>query len=274
MKNVKIGRISYINVSPVYYGLDKGLKPAWLEMVTEPPAVLNGMLSAGEIEISPVSAAAYARNHRDWILLPDLSISCFGDVLSVLLVSRVRIDDLHGKKVVMTSESASAADLVRIIFQKKGILPEISRERVLTKADLPPDADAALVIGDAALIQPWQEDFRYVYDLGRLWREMTGLPFVFAVWALRRTFALTHPDSTRAILDAFMASKAKGQGHLDDIVSGAHEKTGLPRPLLSRYFELLDCDMTDEHVKGMETFFECLHGMRFIDEKVKVEFFE
>ena len=87
---VKVGRISYINVAPIYYGLDKGLKPAWLKMVTAPPSVLNNMLANGDIDISPISSVAYALHQKDWLLLPDLSIACSGDVMSVILGGRNR----------------------------------------------------------------------------------------------------------------------------------------------------------------------------------------
>ena len=96
-KKVTMGKISYINASPVFYGLDHGLLPPWLKMESDVPSVLNRKIITGQIKISPISAAFYAMNHKELLLLPDLSISCHGRVLSVILASHYPIDDLEGK---------------------------------------------------------------------------------------------------------------------------------------------------------------------------------
>ncbi len=121
MKNIKIdmGKISYINASPVFYGLDHGLLPNWLNMVSDVPSVLNKKILAGNIEISPISAAFYAMNYKDLLLLPDLSISCHGPVMSVVLASNYPIDNLTGKQIMFSQESASAASFLKMIFNQK-----------------------------------------------------------------------------------------------------------------------------------------------------------
>lgn len=95
--SLRMGRISYINASPVYYGLDHGLAPSWLRLVTDVPAALNRQILQGDVDISPISAAHYAVNHQSLLLLPDLSISCHGPVMSVLCASNVPLDSLGGK---------------------------------------------------------------------------------------------------------------------------------------------------------------------------------
>src|SRR5574340_983944 len=81
---VNIGRIQYINVNPVYYEFENRPLPHGMRLISKPPATLNQMLRGGELDISSVSAAAFARNADDWLMLPDLSIACFGKVMSVL----------------------------------------------------------------------------------------------------------------------------------------------------------------------------------------------
>lgn len=273
-QKVKIGRISYINVSPVYYGLDRTLKPEWFDLVTAPPTVLNGHLERGDIVISPVSSAAYAKNHDQWYLMPDLSISCFGEVMSVMLVSRYPIHELNGKKISLSEESASAASLVKYISRIKGIQPEFVSSKVLKPSDVEDSVSAALVIGDAALIEKWDENFRYVYDLGALWKEITGLPFVFAVWAVRKEFADNYPETLKEIAQLFMRSKEEGRNNHSEIVQTASNKTGLDKKTCERYFELLDCDLDIPHLKGLECFFDGLYDFGIIQEKIKPEFAE
>ncbi len=271
-RKVSIGRISYINVAPVYYGLDRTLKPSWLTMVTEPPAVLNGMLERGDIVLSPVSSAAYAKNHKDWLIMPDLSISSFGKVMSVILVSRHPLENLHGKRVFFTEESASAAALTRYVFSIKGIEPLVETGRITGSSDLAAKADAALIIGDAALTQNWPAHFAHVYDLGDMWKGMTGLPFVFAVWAVRRDFACNHPEILHEIKNLFRESKAMGEGRKEEIVETSSLKTGLPRELCRTYFNHLFCDLNDAHRKGLETFFNGLYQIGLLPENVTIEY--
>lgn len=271
-EQVKIGRISYINVAPVYYGLDRSMKPSWLTMVTEPPAVLNSMLERGDIVLSPVSSAAYAKNHEDWMIMPDLSISSFGSVMSVILVSRYPLEELHGRRVFFTEESATAAALTRYIFSITNIDPVIETGKITDSSSLAHTADAALVIGDTALIQNWPAHFTYVYDLGEMWKTMTGLPFVFAVWAVRRDFAKNHPQALEDIKSLFRDSKLLGETHKDEIIESASLKTGLSKDLCRTYFDHLICDLGPLHHKGLETFFKGLFRVGIIPSDVKIEY--
>ena len=269
---VKIGRISYINVAPVYYGLDRRLKPEWLTMITEPPAVLNGMLARNEIVMSPVSSAAYARNHDTWLLMPDLSISSFGRVMSVILVSRCPLDDLHGKRVFFTEESATAAALVRYIFSTLSISPVIETGKIRNSESLAASCDAALVIGDAALIQNWPGSFAHVYDLGEMWKNMTGLPFVFAVWAIRKDFVQAFPEKVENLKHLFRESKRLGEINKEEIVMNASLKTGLTQDLCRDYFRHLYCDLSTLHQKGLETFFEGLYETGQLSSRVNITY--
>lgn len=271
ISDVRIGRISYINVSPVYYGLDRQLKPDWMTMVTRPPAVLNTMLARGDIVMSPVSSAAYATHHRDWILMPDVSISSDGKVMSVILASHYALDDLDGRTIIFTEESATAANLVRFILARRGIRPRIATRAITSPGDLAPRTDAVLVIGDAALIEPWDRSFEYVFDLGEIWKEMTGLPFVYAVWAIRRDFARARPQVLAGLKRLFQESKHLGEIHNDEIVRAASRQTGLSEDRCREYFEHLSCEFTALHREGLTAFFDGLAETGLIPEKVTIE---
>ena len=267
-ETVKIGRISYINVAPVYYGLDRQIKPSWLDMVTAPPAVLNTMLERGEIVMSPVSSAAYAKNHDQWLLMPDVSISSFGNVMSVILASRYPMDQLHGKRVLFTEESATAAALVRYFFAIRNIQPVIDTRKIIDVETIPHDVDAALVIGDTALTQNWPGCYPYVFDLGELWHSLTGLPFVFAVWAIRKDFVNAYPETVEALKSLFRQSKCMGEEKIDEIVQNASLKTGLMKDVCRDYFRHLDCGFGPLHKQGLTRFFNGLHSFGLIREKV------
>lgn len=269
-----VGRISYMNVAPVYWGLDNGLKPSWLKLVNGPPAVLNQMMANGDLDISPVSSAAYARHQDEWLLLPDLSISCFGDVLSVLLVSRHPFDALDNRKVLLTDESATSADLSKLLFASKNIRPVFETGRIKTLADFYGKAGAALVIGDPALASDWDRHIDHVWDLGGLWRSLMNLPFVFALWAVRKSFAEKRPDLVSSVIDCFAVSKNKGKLNIDKIAESASQRLGLDIETSRKYYDLLHYDLGTFQIKGLEAFFEGLYREKIISGKVHLSFFE
>ncbi len=272
MCNTPIGRISYINVSPVYHGIDNGDCPDWLTLVTRPPAELNAMLKTGDVVMSPVSSAAYVRNAADWVLLPDLSISCDGKVLSVLFVSEKPMEELEGERVIATEESETSVDLLRILFRKKGVAPIIEQGKVHAPSDIPKGARGGLVIGDSALLNDWHGQFPYVYDLGEEWKKMTGLPFVFAVWAIRRDFCSMAPAVVDRLVELFHHSRARGLNDPDGIVAQASSKTGLPEGLVANYFKHLVVSLGAQEIKGMEAFFDELYQCGLIPESITPAF--
>lgn len=271
---VRVGRISYMNVAPIYYGLNNGGRPDWMDVTAGPPAMLNKLLAEEKLDISPVSSAAYARHQDRWMLLPDLSISCFGRVMSVLLVSRFPLEKLEGKRVILTRESATAAALSRYLFASRNIRPRIETGHIRCARDLHEDAGAALVIGDAALKEKWHHCFPHVWDLGEMWKQQTGLPFVFALWAVRRSFADAHPDWVCAVIRQFQRSLRKGEVNICSILPEASEKLGISQKMCRQYYDRLCYDLGPLQKHGAAQFFQGLYAERIISKPVNLTFFE
>jgi chorismate dehydratase len=270
---ISLGKISYINASPVYYGLDNGLLPDWLTMVPDVPSALNHQIITEQIEISPISAAFYAMNHEKLLLLPDLSISCHGNVLSVLCASNYELDDLDQKIVMFSQESASAASFLKMIFSQRQVYPDFKVGPVGDINQIPSGVDAVMVIGDTALTQPWQERYVHCFDLGGIWYEMTGLPFVFAVWVVRESFAKRYPEQVGQVLDLLRASKKQGYAHIDEVILAGTQKLKLSHSLIKHYYDLLICDLDPLKIKAMKIFFESLYEQKILDTPAKVRFF-
>ena len=272
-KQVRIGRISYMNVAPIYFGLDKQNGSDWYDILSAPPAVLNQKMAVGELDISPVSTAAYAEHQKEWQLLPGLSISCDGPVMSVLLASRYSLKELDGKSVVMSDESASSAALLRLIFMENDVQPVISRRKIDTNGSLP-DADAVLVIGDTALNGMWQKSYKYVWDLCGTWKASTGLPFVFALWAVRREFAQKHADLVTTTLQVLNQSKRQGCANIPAITASLQNHCKLDSDILKRYFNGLQYDLDENKLKGLQEFYLKLYQHRLIPAPVALSFLE
>src|SRR2546426_9692861 len=109
---MRLGRIGYINCYPVYGAIDRGVTPLAAELVTGTPSELNDLLAAGELDLSVGSAGEYARNARDYVLLPDLAISCDGPGRSVALFSRRPGGLLDDRAVLLTASSRTPGGLL------------------------------------------------------------------------------------------------------------------------------------------------------------------
>jgi chorismate dehydratase len=271
---VNLGRISYMNVAPVYYGIDKVLKPDWLNIVSAPPSVLNNMMEKEELDISPVSSVAYAKHQDEWLLLPDLSIACFGRVMSVILVSKKPFENLTNNKVIITDKSAAAAELVKLFFITKKVKPVFEIMPIQCPDEVKKHAEAALIIGDKALKEKWHVHFDHVYDLGRMWLELTGLPFVFALWVVRKSFADKRPDTVSSIIKILGLSKEEGNKNLETIAVKASEVLGIDVDICRKYYALLNYNLDSLQLKGLRTFFEKLYQEKILPQKVQLRFFD
>ncbi|SLM30141.1 putative periplasmic solute-binding protein [Desulfamplus magnetovallimortis] len=269
-KKILMGKIDYINAFPVYYGLDHGMLPKWIEMVPGPPAVLNKMIQEELLHVSPVSAAFYAMNHRKLLVLPDLSISCYGKVLSVVLMTNLSLEELHRKKVILTHDSATASALVRLVFSQKGIEPVFFTGKLRELNDVPGDVDAAMIIGDAAMTKPWEDRFLNRIDLGELWYNMTGLPFVFALWVSPENCIDRYRDELKDALTLFYESRKNGYENIDSVIESGASRLNLDKEYVRRYFELLHCNLDMRKIDGLKHFFSLLHEHGLLKEKVNL----
>ena len=270
---VNLGRISYMNVAPVYYGIDNGLKPDWLKIVSAPPSILNNMMEKGELDISPVSSVAYAKHQDEWLLLPDLSIACFGKIMSVILVSKKPFENLTNNKVIITDRSAAAAELIKLLFSIKKVKPVFETRPIQCPDEIKKYAEAALIIGDKALKEKWHVHFDHIYDLGEMWLELTGMTFVFALWAVRKSFADKKLEVVSSIIKLFNISKKQGKKNIEHIAATASEILGIDIVICRKYYELLNYNLDPMQLKGIATFFEKLYHEKILPQKVRLNFF-
>lgn len=191
MNSPKIGHISFLNVLPLNFGYKNTAQD--LNIVYGVPTFLNNELKAGKIEISNISSIEYARQAENLLILPKICVRADSDVTSIVLVSRKPIETLKNDKIVLTSKSATAQCLLKIILHESyHLTPNYETRAVKVENPVEKDATAALFIGDDALfiyLHP-PKNF-YVYDLGREWHKLTGRQMVYALWTVRKNFAET-----------------------------------------------------------------------------------
>ena len=258
---MRIGRIPYINCYPVYGAIDRGIVHLDAILVDGVPTDLNRRMADGELDISVVSAVEYARDSERYLLLPDLAISCDGPVRSVMLFSRRPAPELTGRSVIVSRSSMTSVALLELLFEnvwraRPQFVPgdaEVSDVREEGRSD----ADARLVIGDAALVLGSNHRGRYphVYDLGQAWKEWTGQPFVFAVWVAQRFTSVKEALVAHASL---IASRDWGLSHLGDLAEQAHRATGVASDVCAEYLSGLDYGLSYPHLAGLTEFYRRL----------------
>jgi chorismate dehydratase len=258
---MKIGRIPYINCYPVYGAVDRGVVRLNAELVDGVPTDLNRRMAAGDLDISVVSAVEYARDSDRYLLLPDLAISCDGPVRSVMLFSRRPAGELGGRSVIVSRSSMTSVALLELLFENvwharpRFVPGDAEIEDVVV--DNPGDADARLVIGDAALVlgSNHRERYPFAYDLGQAWKDWTGQPFVFAVWVAQRSTNVKHALLAHAGL---IASRDWGLQHLPELAEQAHRATGVERSVCTEYLSGLDYGLSYPHLAGLTEFYRRL----------------
>ncbi len=245
---IRLGRIGYVNMAPVFFRLD-----ADVDEVAGVPTALNAALLAGELDLAPISSIEYGRHAERLRILPRLCVSSEGAVDSIQLVSRLPLE--HVRSVAVTPESATSVVLTKVLLPDAEHVP------------LSEDADAKLLIGDAALKSAFEDPTPH-YDLGRLWLERTGLPMVFAVWAAPEPVADGLPDLEQALVDSVRLARAEPERLAYD----ASERYGYPAGFLARYFEKLRYRFGPRERAGLLTFLELARDAGELDEVRELRF--
>ena len=114
---LRMGRIGYLNVLPIYHPLEAGIIPHDFEIISGPPAVLNNMMARGELHISSNSCFEYAMRPERYHLVEDLSIGSHGNVMSVLLMSRRPVEQLGGQTILISGETHTSVALLRLLMK-------------------------------------------------------------------------------------------------------------------------------------------------------------
>ena len=250
---LRYGRISYVNVAPVETAFDAGAVARGADVVVDVPTRLNAALLAGELDVAAISAAHYL-DHRDSLeLVGDLCIAADGPVRSVLLVSPLPPALLGGACIAVTAQSATGRALLATLLEKlQGVQPayEVVDDALAAAAQGRP----ALVIGDDALVARKICAPACVYDLGEAWHAWTGLPFVFAVWAVRRDVLAASPHDVAALAGALADARAWGNAHRDAVVDAALAQAPYHRALYDDYFTRLSYTLNERALRGLEHF--------------------
>jgi predicted solute-binding protein len=194
--------VPYLNVAPLVFGLEGRLRLL-------PPSQLAVALREGEIDAGLLSITE-ALFCEDYDVLEGPCVASFGEVLSVFLAHRRPLDEV--RRVWCDTASLTSVNLLRVLLAERGLRPEFVP---LTDPAAAAEHDFSLLIGDPALRFRRQPREHAILDLGADWRELTGLPFVYAAWVLRRE------ADTRLLRAELLAAAARGRENFDAVIRDA-----------------------------------------------------
>jgi len=256
IRRPRVGHIQFLNCLPIYWGLMRSGALIDVDLHKDTPEKLSAALVAGDLDIGPISLVEYLRHADELVLLPDLAVGSDGPVLSVNIVATRPLTELDGARVALGSTSRTGVLLAQMLLSERyGVEPAYFRcPPELTQMLL--EADAGVLIGDAALRALYDAPRRglAVTDLGQAWREWTGLPMVFAVWAARRDFAADHPGRVKEVHDAFLRSRDLCLSELDEVAAAAARWEPFDADTLASYFRVLDFSLGERQVAGLREF--------------------
>lgn len=244
-RKLRVGAVSYLNTKPLIYGFEQGMMQNDVELICDYPSRLVSLLQKNDIDIALLPVAAISQIQEAHIF-SNYGIASDGQVASVCLFSEVPIEEVQ--EILLDYQSRSSVALLRILLKNywhtRPVLMETNEDYLHEIKD----KKAGLIIGDRALQQ--LSNYPYIYDLAAIWKEYTGLPFVFATWVANKNIS----DSFREEFDRTMQF---GLDHLEVIIA----KHQVPYYDLKTYYQKnIAYHLDDERKKGLMMFLRMLEA--------------
>lgn len=251
----RIGMVNFINTAPLYEVWKEQVKrPDW-RVVEGTPAVLNRLLFEGQLDLGFVSSQEYALHPALYRMLAGLSISATGAVGSVYLFSAKEPRRLDDEPLLLSAQSQTSNSLIRIILEEF--------YRVRPHYLLPDGGEglqeggAVLAIGDQAL-RLKRQGYPFIMDLSAEWQRHTGLPFVFAVWAVREDFCRSQLDTVLAIHATLLSCIEQGRARLAEISRRVAPRIPMDRAACHAYLRQIEFDLSGRKQESLKLFYEYL----------------
>jgi chorismate dehydratase len=253
----RVGHIQFLNCLPIYWGLVSSGAILDLDLVKDTPDALSNALVAGDLDIGPISLVEYLRHADELVVLPELAVGSDGPVMSCVIASQLAFEDLDAAPVALGSTSRTTVQLAKLVLRERfGVEP-----RYFT---MPPDlslmmqeAEAGVLIGDPALRATLYDAPRLglrLLDTGAAWKDWTGLPMVFAVWAVRKDFLAHSPGLVHEVHEAFLRSRDISLEHVDKVARQVARWEAFDAATLEKYFTTLDFSLGERQLAGIREF--------------------
>ncbi|MGF7185594.1 chorismate dehydratase [Desulfitispora alkaliphila] len=269
---VVLGKVDYLNCFPIYYPIEQDIISTPCEIKKGPPSLLNREFISDAINITPISSIEYARNWNICKVVPNLSISAEGTVMSILLFSKVDFKELQGKSIAVTTSSATSVVLLKILMQEAlGVeatyMPEKpDLDEMLT------NHDAALLIGDDALKGKVLSNQYHILDLGELWYRFTGFPMVYALWVVKESMSTSLSEKFSATITGLEQAKQWQLEQKEFLIKTAESNYPFEEKIIRDYYSTIQYDLGNRHIEGLKLFYYYASKIGILDKRYDLNF--
>lgn len=259
-RKLRIGAVNYLNTKPLIHDLEDLAPQA--ELILDFPSRLADRLHRGDLDIALIPIVEVLRG--GYRLIPDISISSRGPVLSVTLFSKVPWKGI--RRLALDEGSRTSAALSQVLLRhREGVSPELL-PLPLDAAPEEVEADAVLLIGDRAM-HACLPGFPHAYDLGQEWHDWTGWPFVYAAWAVRDGI------DPGPVVEALLEAKTRGLAHIGPIAAREARLLGLDAGFCRRYLtNIVRFDLGPPELAGMRRFQELAAAIGLVPPGAPIRF--
>lgn len=262
-RTIRIGAVNYLNTKPLICDLETLAPEA--ELILDLPARLADRLATGALDVALIPVVEYWRA-GGYTVVPDIAIATRGPVLSVTLFSRVPWPQI--RRVALDEGSRTSAALTQVLLrQRYAVHAEVVPLPLECDAESA-DADAVLLIGDRAM-RACLPGFAHAFDLGQEWYDWTGLPFVYAVWAVRQGVDLG------PVAAALGEAKRRGLARAGEIAHREAPGLGLDAGFCRRYLStILHYDLGPRERAGMDHYYRLIGDAGLAPRGVPTTFYQ
>ncbi|WP_407308646.1 menaquinone biosynthetic enzyme MqnA/MqnD family protein [Desulfosporosinus sp. SB140] len=267
---IRIGHNPNTNMLPMFYFLPK--EHPLLESITAEPTGHNAMLADGRIDMAPISAFSYGEHWQDYVILPNLSVSTKGRVGSILLFSKVPLENLDGLTVALTDMSATSVNLTKILLhQFYGVVPKYVTMTSNLQAMFA-KADAALLIADSAIQAAQKHPDCFIYDLGAEWLKQTGHSMTYAVWAFPKKLLTRQSEELKVVYHLLLEAKSKALDNMEDIVNTCQIMLGSSLEFWKDYFAQFHYDLDATLMSGLQKYLDLCYEQNLLPSRPVIGF--
>ncbi len=251
---LKVGWIQYANVYPIFYVLQReGLLTEDIHLVKGVPSQLNWALRNDLIDVSPSSSVEYLLNQELYEYVDGICISSKKYVGSVLFFSDQEMESIDGKKILLTDQSATSYMLLRVILEKF-----MNLQPLYDISSAAYTGESFLLIGDEALRYRKVNKEKKVYDLANLWYQYTGLPFVFALWIVRKEITKTDSElysKYTEFKNSLLYAKTKCREYFKEMIKDYYLRDFMTeKEILDYWSKNMDYELTEKHKQSLKLF--------------------
>jgi predicted solute-binding protein len=259
----RLAASSYLNSAPLIWSFLHGSHRGSVDFVEAVPARCAQLLAESSVEGALIPVIEYQRIEGGF-LVPNVCVGSQKEVLSVVLVSRDKqLDNINS--VALDESSRTSATLVKIIFREFLDREPEWTTRAPNIEEMLEKNDAALIIGDPGM--GFRRRGLNVWDMAGLWKQHTGLGFVFAMWMVQDSAV----ERARAV--DFSGARDEGVAALDEIVATYRDKISMPVEELRNYLtENIVFNVDESMEKGLRLYFELAFKHKLIDSVKALRF--